>query len=123
MQNDCVSKKVFSFHSKSFKVAWIMDPLTFGWFIPIATSALTVIIANQMQRRHFMGAMLESQAHSTWQKPYMRNIREVIACDFEEELWIHNFRMTRSTLDELCIAIGPLGAPKEPVSPDKHTVS
>lgn len=52
-----------------------------------------------------MGAILETVAPFTWEQPHMRDFWEVRVVSFTVELWIQNFRTTRSAFDKLCNAI------------------
>lgn len=62
-------------------------------------------------RRHVKGATLESQAPYALEQPHRRDFRKMIVQYFTEELCIQSFRVTRSTSDEFCNAMGPLVAP------------
>lgn len=74
-----------------------------------------------------MGVMLKSQSPYTREQPCRSDFWVVRVRNFTEELWIQNLRRSRSGLDELCDATGPLVVPvkswaREPVSTDKRTL-
>lgn len=85
-----------------------MDALSFAMFISIASTALVAVVANRRQARHFMGAVLERHSACTWERPCMRDFWEAIAYDFTEITVDVNFKMTRSTIDELCNVVRSL---------------
>lgn len=59
-----------------------------------------------------MGAILGRKAPRTWERPRMRDFREVeTICDFTEEPWIQKFGMTHLTFGMLCDAGGPPAVP------------
>lgn len=71
--------------------------------------------------------MVERPAPYMWERLHLKDSRKTIVHNFLE-LWIQNNRMTRSTLEELFDAVGPLVAPAtlclgEPVPTDKHHVT
>lgn len=68
------------------------------------------------QPRHVKGATLESQAPYALEQPHRRDFRKMTVQYFTEELCIQSFRVTRSTSDEFCNAVGPASCLGEPVA-------
>lgn len=60
------------------------------FLIPVVTTVLAVIIANQRHRRHVVLAMPERPNAYTWEQQYMIDFWKVIGRNLTEELWIQN---------------------------------